>query len=88
MFRGVLTGIDPCVDIPSHRDVSIAFNFFTAVVKTLKKADLALVQIVDKLYNDGILRDTDDERSHAKQLVFAAFGWMSTLSLNFRGKDV
>lgn len=86
LIRDLLANIDPLPDFPSPQDVSIAFNFLAAVVKYFKKADLALVQIVDKLYNNGILRYTDADQSRANQLVFTAFGWISTLDLRKSNK--
>ena len=43
----------------------------------LGRHNFALTDIVDKLYNDNVLRETDDHRSLANQLVLASIGWIS-----------
>jgi len=49
----------------------------TAIVLELRRRELALVEIVDGLYNQDLLNETDCERSVACQMVFAALGWIS-----------
>lgn len=75
----VVVDTNPFSDQPSSGDMAGTFRFLTAMVSEFRREELALVQIVDTLYNSGILKETDDDRSHANQLVFAAFGWISEL---------
>jgi hypothetical protein len=78
LFRPLLVTIDASAAEPSSRDIEFAFQFLTAVALECRhRRNLALTDIVDKLYNDGLLRDTDDDRSEAYQLVFASIGWIS-----------
>jgi len=80
LFRRVLLNIRQYSDVPNGHDIATAFEFFTAVVLAFGRKDLALVEIVDEVYNKGLLKDSedeDDERSAANQLVFAAIGWIS-----------
>ncbi|MCJ1400648.1 hypothetical protein MMC11_003856 [Xylographa trunciseda] len=41
--------------------------------------ELALSDVVDDLANDDLLKESDEERSLPKQLIFAAVGWLSAL---------
>jgi len=80
LFRRVLLNVRQYSDVPNGDDIATAFDFFTAVVLAFGRKDLALVEIVDEVYNKGLLKeseDEDDERSAANQLVFAAIGWIS-----------
>ena len=68
---------------PSDKDMRIVFEFLTAIVVLFRdRTELALVDIVDKLYNKALLKDTDDDRSTATQLVFAIIGWISIFSVS------
>jgi hypothetical protein len=79
LFIPVLrTPIAAVTTLPSSEDLSIAFQILQTIVGELgREKILALTDIVDKLYNDGMLEETDFERSHASQLVFASIGWIS-----------
>jgi len=80
LFSRVLNDIDVSATRPSNQDRDIAFVFLAAVASECRdRENLALTDIVDKMYNDGLLRDTDDARSEAYQLVFACIGWISYL---------
>lgn len=74
-------GIHSNATYPCGHDITISFQFLTAVVLELKRKEIALVDIVDTMYNKGLFcqLETDYERSRAHQLVFAAFGWISIL---------
>ncbi|KAG4437821.1 hypothetical protein IFR05_006708 [Cadophora sp. M221] len=86
LFRQVLRGIDLHSYYPCESEIALAMRFLTSVVVELRKNDLALVDVVEGLYNQGILDDTDGERSNANQLVFAAIGWLTLLySPNIHG---
>jgi len=77
LFMILLAGNDPNVILPSDDDIDLAFKLFETIIKVLReKKEASLVDIVDTLYNEGLLRYTDDERSAAKQLVFIALGWI------------
>jgi hypothetical protein len=83
LFQPVLVGICPSGCKPCAACFEIAFTFLKIMASLFHKKDLALVDFVDLLYNKDLLReadgDTEHDRSNAKQLVFAAFGWMSML---------
>ena len=57
--------------------MGIGMRVLTAIVLELRRRELALVEIVDGLYNQDLLNETDCERSVACQMVFAALGWIS-----------
>jgi hypothetical protein len=79
LFRPILQNIKSTSTSPCDHDISIAFQFLTAVVLELERRELALVNIVDQMYNKELLVDlpTETDRSRANQLVFAALGWIS-----------
>jgi hypothetical protein len=78
LFQPVLVDINNTSVHPSDKDMGIVFEFLTAIVVLFReRKELALVDIVDKLYNAALLKDTDDDRSTATQLVFAIIGWIS-----------
>ena len=62
---------------PSDKDLTVAIQVLTAIVLELKRPDLALITIVDGLYNQSLLNETDQTRSGAAQMVFVALGWIS-----------
>jgi hypothetical protein len=88
LFRRVLKGVDTTGLKPSADELSITFRVLAAMVKEFRRDDRALVQIVDELYNSGVLIETaepedfDYERNPANQMVFTALGliseWAST----------
>jgi hypothetical protein len=78
LISPVLDGVDVLATRPSKQDLEIAFSFLAAVALECRdRENLALTDIVDKMYNEGLLKDTDDARSEAYQLVFACIGWIS-----------
>jgi hypothetical protein len=78
-----LKGVDPHEEEPCNEAVSIAFQVLETIVLDLERQDLTLAEMVDTLYNNDMLRNTDIERSHANQLVLAAFGWISIYTCTF-----
>lgn len=81
LFKPVLVGI--CVDCePCEACIGIAFKCLQTIVSVFPQRNLALVDIVDKLYNEGVWKEADEDtaydESNANQLAFAAFGWIST----------
>jgi len=80
LFVPVLRAATPPTP-PSDEDLFIAFQILQTILGELRRESLALTDIVDKLYNENLLRETDDMRSHANQLVFAALGWISEFCL-------
>ncbi|KAG4441815.1 hypothetical protein IFR05_002679 [Cadophora sp. M221] len=53
---------------------------FLTIILTIKdRDDIALVDLVDEVANNELLRYIDENRSHATQLVFSAFGWITML---------
>jgi len=82
LFAPVLLNINSHTAYPSIRDIEFAFSLFSRLVVLFRdRKRLALVDIVDTLYNNRLLKETDDDRSAAAQLVFATLGWISTLGL-------
>lgn len=79
LFSLVLGVVDPSADYPRNQDLSIAFHILELIVLELERENLALTDVVDKLYNNKIFKHTDHERSHASQLLLASVGWISML---------
>lgn len=85
LFRRVLKGVDTTGLKPSADELSITFQVLAAMVEEFRRDDRALVQIVDELYNSGVLietaepEDSDYERNPANQMVFTALGMISML---------
>ena len=53
----------------------------TRVAQLLEQnKELALSDVVDNLTNDDLLKESDEECSVPKQLIFAAVGWLSEFS--------
>jgi hypothetical protein len=77
LFSQVVKDMDPSLDLPSAEAFSVAFELLGAIVLELRRKNLALTDIVDKFYNKDLLKETDDERSHANQLIFTFLGWIS-----------
>jgi hypothetical protein len=77
LLQPVLVDIDKRAASPCDHDISVAFQFLTAVVLELNRRELALVNIVDEMYNKCLFGDPDEERLKGNQLVFAALGWIS-----------
>jgi hypothetical protein len=59
---------------PNNEDFSLTFEILKTIVEALGRENLALTDILDKLYNENLFKEADDDRSHANQLVFAALG--------------
>ena len=85
LFKPVLVGICRRDCRPCEACIELAFACLKTVVSVFQNRDLALVEISDELYNKGLLKEdpADDDRSNAKQLVFAAFGWISKRLFHF-----
>jgi len=79
LFQPVMMNIAATPFGPSDDDISVAFCVLTAVISAFARKDLALVEIVDAMYNKSFFKDTDQDRSHATQLAFAVVGWISVL---------
>lgn len=83
LFKPVLAQICCTNGKPCDACLEKSFLFLKTVVSVFPKRDVALVDIVDELYNSEVLReaesDTEHDRSDANQLAFAAFGWISLL---------
>ena len=83
LFRRVLKGFDTTGLKPSAEELSITFRVLAAMVGEFRRDDRALEEIVDMLYNSGVLIETDEpedshyERWPANQMVFAALGLIS-----------
>lgn len=79
LFRPVLINAHVASNTPNNKDLSRAFKMLTTILAVLEKDDLALIEVVDKLYNGKILEEADPDRSQASQLIFAALGWITLL---------
>ena len=89
LFRDLLIAIDPLTnepypftDRPCSGEISAAFVVLTTIVRECSEREsLALTDLVDKLYNENQLKETDEEeRALANQLAFAAFSWICMLN--------
>jgi len=80
LFMILLVGNDTVAVHPSDSDIELAFKLLEMIIKVIReKKETSLIDIVDALYNENLLRYTDDERSAATQLVFIALGWICML---------
>jgi len=79
LFSCVLKDIDPQNNTHCDEAVTSAFEVLEAIALDFARESLTLAEMVDTLYNNGLLRETDIERSNASKLVLAAFGWISSL---------
>lgn len=79
LFRNVLAHANPVADKPNSQELSAAFAIYEIIVReSSEREGLALTDLVDALYNENKVKETDhEERSLANQLAFAAFGWIS-----------
>ena len=73
---------------PRPGDLVIVYNFVLEVALLLsKKKNIALVEFVDELDNNGMLKaQMDDERAKPNQIVFAALGWLSKSYFNLQNE--
>lgn len=74
-----LKGLPDRSAAPQPGDLVTVYGFMIAVAELLKtKRNLALVEIVDYLDNNNLLKpQLDDQRATPNQMVFAAIGWLS-----------
>lgn len=80
-IRPVLLGISNSKS-PTENDISLAFEFLTAVKAELNNREhdkVALTDICDMMYDNGLCvqKNEDRDRTDGLQLVFAAVGWLS-----------
>jgi len=81
LITTALVGIEENSIAPAQGDFVVVYNYVLAVAKLFKsRRNIALVEIVDELDNDGVFKsDMDDERSTPNQLVHATLGWLSKI---------
>ncbi|MCJ1393043.1 hypothetical protein MMC18_005915 [Xylographa bjoerkii] len=80
LLRGTLVGLHIDSPYPQGEDLSIVYDFMIRVAHLLEQhKELALTDVVDDLANHDLLKESDEERSLPKQLIFAAIGWLSAL---------
>jgi hypothetical protein len=74
-----LKGLDNESTGPQTGDLVVVYDFIITVARLLKtRKDLALVEVVDELDNQDMLKpQLDEERAIPNQIVFAALGWLS-----------
>jgi len=77
LFRPILKNIDEYSYTPRDDDIATGMRVLTAIVSELQRSNVTLVDIIDGLYNQDLLKDVDVDRSTAYQMVFVAFGWIS-----------
>ena len=80
LLRAVLRGVDSSSLTPRRTDFDVVMRLLTIVIITLQQPTCALTDVVDALDNERLVRVTDEERSHATQLVFVAIGWLSMIA--------
>ena len=81
LFQPVLNS-ESITNTPSDSEIGLAFQILTSVVEELHTENLALVGIVDELYNREFLNEleSDEDRSIGSQLAFSIVGWISKSS--------
>lgn len=74
-----LVGLENDSTEPRPGDLVIAYNFVLKVAEILStRPKVALVEFVDELNNENLLKpQLDEERAMPNQIVFAAVGWLS-----------
>jgi hypothetical protein len=74
-----LVGLEDNSKTPAPGDLVHVYSFAIEVAKLLKtRRNLALVEIVDELDNQNMLKpQMDGEREIPNQIVFATLGWLS-----------
>jgi len=79
LLATALVGLDDHSTAPRPGDLVVVYKYVILVATLLKtRKDLALVQIVDELDNENLLKPQMDEgRAVPNQIVFATLGWLS-----------
>jgi hypothetical protein len=79
LLAPALVGLEDNSPMPASGDLVIVCNFVIEVAKLLKtRRNLALVEIVDELDNQQMLKpQMDEKRATLNQIVFATLGWLS-----------
>jgi hypothetical protein len=74
-----LVGLEDESSEPRPGDLVIVYKFVLAVAELLStRPHIAMVEIVDELDNNDLLKpQLDEERAKPNQIVFAAVGWLS-----------
>lgn len=82
-LKTALAGLDEDSLYPQPGELGTVYDFMLIVAKLLKdQKDLTLVDVVDELDNDNMLKpQLDEERAVPNQIVFAALGWLSKSSI-------
>jgi hypothetical protein len=79
LLAPALVGLEDNSVTPASGDLVKVYSFVIEVAKLLKtRRNLALVEIVDELDNQNMLKpQMDEERAIPNQIVFATLGWLS-----------
>jgi len=74
-----LVGLEDESTEPRPGDLVIVYKFVLAIAEILStKSHVALVEFVDQLSNENLLKpQLDEERAMPNQIVFAAVGWLT-----------
>jgi hypothetical protein len=84
-----LVGLGDSSPEPRPGDLVTVYNFVLAVALLLSvKKNIALVEFVDELDNNNLLKpQLDNERAKPNQIVFAAVGWLSKSPIHMENFD-
>lgn len=84
LLRSSLEGLEDSSPSPKAGDLVVVYNFVYTIAQLLStRRKATLVEIVDELDNDNLLKPQgDEERAKPNQIVFAIVGWLSTSSLS------
>jgi hypothetical protein len=79
LLTTALVGLNDHSTAPRPGDLVVVYKYVILVATLFKtRKDLALVEIVDELDNEGLLKpQMDEERAVPNQIVFATLGWLS-----------
>jgi hypothetical protein len=79
----------PDLEVEDHGVREVITILLCKVLGAMARRDLALVEIVDDLYNDELLKETNWEgaRTEANQLAFAIVGWLSMSQDKLKEQD-
>jgi hypothetical protein len=77
-----LANLDDNSPHPKPGELVVVYDFLLLVARLLKyQKDLSLVDVVDELDNESMLKpQLDEERATPNQVAFAALGWLSMTS--------
>jgi hypothetical protein len=79
LIQPVVVGVNEGTPAPDDEDLGKVDHVLMTIARALsRKKEFAIVDIVDDLINDGLIRDNTDDRVPLIQLMFIFLGWLST----------